>query len=319
MEQFTALAIYLCIRYCQFIVCIIESLGLIVVYVVAAASRFPINPCRGSFDEANFPIANKHCALSASVRMMCSQKWLRRLAAANALHDELVHIECYAFRHHPELMERVNRIVDQKDDAEVIHDINALAKLGMDNRALLDVIGVSPEEMIDAANTSFELGEQKPEAVIQQSDTRHQKKLRDQAYTLVKNIMTEIRECGQYVIWKNPESAAGYKNGYFVKCRKRRQNEKNTAQEMAEASADAWRENTSGNLPANAHPDAQENGEATTTEAGNTKGHCCPVCTIAAPIPQAPLRSRKTPSDTARLRSITIRLEPNRAGESDSP
>ena len=56
------------------------------------------------------------------------------------------------------------------------------------------------------------------------------KKVRDQAFTYLKEAVDEVRDCGRYVFRKNPQRAAGYVSQYA-----RRRRGRSEATEEAEA------------------------------------------------------------------------------------
>ena len=41
--------------------------------------------------------------------------------------------------------------------------------------------------------------------------------MRDKAYTHLKQAVDEVRECGQYVFWRNEARLKGYSSRYFRK------------------------------------------------------------------------------------------------------
>jgi hypothetical protein len=64
------------------------------------------------------------------------------------------------------------------------------------------------------------------------------KTLRDRAYTLCKNLVDEIRACGQYALWRNPDRVKGYASEFIRKQNRHRAvPEKETKPETGEYSA----------------------------------------------------------------------------------
>jgi len=43
--------------------------------------------------------------------------------------------------------------------------------------------------------------------------------MRDKAYTHLKQAVDQVRECGQYVFWRNEARLKGYGSRYFRKAR----------------------------------------------------------------------------------------------------
>ncbi|MBN2672899.1 MAG: hypothetical protein JXX29_14545 [Deltaproteobacteria bacterium] len=52
------------------------------------------------------------------------------------------------------------------------------------------------------------------EATADKGNDNETKRIRDQAYTHLKEAVDAIRECGQYVFWKNPDRRKGYASDY---------------------------------------------------------------------------------------------------------
>ncbi len=69
-------------------------------------------------------------------------------------------------------------------------------------------------------------------AIVNGSREEHSeiKTVRDKAYTLCKGMVDEIRACGQYSFWRNPDRVKGYASAYLRK--QNRQRKKDQTQTM---------------------------------------------------------------------------------------
>ena len=145
--------------------------------------------------------------------------WRDKAPAAYDMRDTLLHDFHYAFRNDPVLLGRVSAIADGGGHADMIQDLNDLAVLGKENPGLLSAIHFDATLLDEAATTADELGQLL--ALVNGDRQEHSeiKTMRDKAYTLCKNLIDEIRTCGQYVFWRNEDRVKGYASNYL-----RRQN-----------------------------------------------------------------------------------------------
>jgi hypothetical protein len=58
-------------------------------------------------------------------------------------------------------------------------------------------------------------------ATRDRQDFSEVKKIRDQAFTHVKEAVDKIRKCGQYVFWRNPARVKGYRSNYLRRLNRR--------------------------------------------------------------------------------------------------
>ena len=105
----------------------------------------------------------------------------------------------------------------------MIQDLNDLAVIGRENLEPLTAVGFDPVKLDEAASLNVSLGELRADASVDKAADREKKLLRDQAYTHLKEAVDTIRECGQFVFWKNEDRAKGYVSDYLRKNRRRYQ------------------------------------------------------------------------------------------------
>jgi hypothetical protein len=89
--------------------------------------------------------------------------------------------------------------------------------LGRSNRELLRKIGFDFTLLDLAEQKSDELATKKAEASFYSEDYLETKKIRDQAYTHLKEAVDYIRKCGKYVFLRNPDRLKGYRSEYIRK------------------------------------------------------------------------------------------------------
>ena len=99
-----------------------------------------------------------------------------------------------------------------------LKDLNALGKA---NRDLLTNIGFDLTLLDQAAKMANELEMKHEAASFSREDYCEAKKIRHQAFTHLKEAVDLIRQCGQYVFWRNAARFKGYRSSYLRKVRMR--------------------------------------------------------------------------------------------------
>ena len=138
------------------------------------------------------------------------------------LRDTLVHDMLYAYRRHPDLKSRVQAIADGSGDSDMIQDLSDLGVHGKNNPEPLAAVNFDMSKLNEAAAKSDELGSLLGVAHGEKAVDKETKILRDKAYTFLKESVDEIRDCGQYVFWRNEERSVGYASAHFRRTRGKR-------------------------------------------------------------------------------------------------
>ena len=154
--------------------------------------------------------------------------WMADAPAAFAMRDHLIHAFRYAFRKDAALLARVDEIAQGDSNSDMVQDLNDLSVLGKANPELLALINLAPIAMDDAAATADHMGDLLGATNGERKEESEAMIIRDKAYTYLKEAVDEIRECGKYVFWRNPERLKGYSSDYWQ--RKRSATAKETPQ-----------------------------------------------------------------------------------------
>jgi uncharacterized coiled-coil DUF342 family protein len=152
-----------------------------------------------------------------------AQKWKEKAPLAYDLRDTLIHDFRYAYREREDIIARVSKIAEGRTHADMIQDLNDLAVLGREYPDELTEINMAASTLDMAAESANELGELL--AIVNGDREEHSeiKTIRDKAHTLCKSIIDEIRSCGQYAFWRNPDRVKGYASDYIRKYNKSQQ------------------------------------------------------------------------------------------------
>jgi len=143
--------------------------------------------------------------------------WGEKTPSACELRDTLLHDFRYAYRSQHDLLGRITVIAEGSGPADLIQDLNDLAILGKENPAPLVAINFDRDLLSVAAKTADILGELLAVVNGERSEQSEAKTLRDKSYTLCKEIIDEIRACGQYAFRRSPERVKGYASAYTRK------------------------------------------------------------------------------------------------------
>ena len=153
--------------------------------------------------------------------------WLRESSLGYDLRNEMVHHFYYAFRDAPVLLGKINDIYEDRTHSGLIQGLNDLNVIGMSNQELLTKIGFDLTLLDLAMQKADELAPMYAEAFRDREDYSEVKRIRDQAFTHVKEAVDMIRQCGQYVFWRNAARVKGYRSNYLRRLRRRSSDENN--------------------------------------------------------------------------------------------
>ena len=107
--------------------------------------------------------------------------------------------------------------------------------LGRQNPDPIEAIGMDSTLLETAAATADEMAILLAIVNGERQEHSEVKTIRDKAFTLCKNIVDEIRTCGQYALWRNPDRVKGYASAFIRKQNKHNsQTETNIASETTE-------------------------------------------------------------------------------------
>jgi hypothetical protein len=127
-------------------------------------------------------------------------------------------------------MKAVRAISPIGGHAKMIKDLNDLSILGKDNTRLLEAINFDLSLLDKAAQTSREMAVLLDEMDRDRERDKHSeaKKIRDQAYTHLKEAVDEILETGRYVFRQDKRRSRKYASEYrrLIKSKEKRKSKK---------------------------------------------------------------------------------------------
>jgi len=147
--------------------------------------------------------------------------WLVESPKGYDLRNVIAHHFYYAFRDDISLIGRVNAILENNTHAGMIQGLYELSLLGSPNQQLLTNIGFDLTLLDQAAQKADELSPIYAAATRDREDFSSVKRIRDQAYTYLKEAVDLVRQCGQYAFWRSEDRLKGYRSNYLRRLRLR--------------------------------------------------------------------------------------------------
>jgi hypothetical protein len=151
------------------------------------------------------------------IRKEAGDRWALDSDTAYDLRNKIVHEFHFAYRKDARLSGRVKEIASGSSHADMLQDLNDLAVLGKENPDPLTAINFDMTLLDIAAQMADEKGDLYAQASVERVGYKEAKKIRDQAYTHLKEAVDEIRDCGQFVYWRNTARVQGYRSDYTAK------------------------------------------------------------------------------------------------------
>lgn len=149
-----------------------------------------------------------------NTREESEQAWKEEAPAAFDLRNQLIHTFRFAFRKYEGLLARVDEIAQGDSNSDMVQDLNDLAVLGKANAELLTAIGFDLTLLDLAADLSDRMGDLLGATNGERKSVSEAMQLRDKAFTYLKQAVDEIRECGKFAFWRNPDRLKGYVSDY---------------------------------------------------------------------------------------------------------
>ncbi|NIM11575.1 MAG: hypothetical protein GTO45_05730 [Candidatus Aminicenantes bacterium] len=166
--------------------------------------------------------------LERFTREEAARQWAEESPAAYELRNQLLHDFRFAFRNDTDLSGKVSDIAEGSSHADMLQDLNDLSVLGKENLDLLAAINFDVSLLDQAAQVADEKAVLLAVATGERIEYSEAKKIRDQAYTHLKEAVDEIYSYGQYVFWHDDDRLKGYRSNYLRRKRTKKSPEPTT-------------------------------------------------------------------------------------------
>jgi len=149
-----------------------------------------------------------------SERKDALELWKEKSPALYELRKDIIDHLSFAFRKDERLMEQIAAIEEGNSHADAIEDLARLAVLGTQNPELVQAINYDMDNFETADTMASEMSGVLSAAngYLYRDDER--KLIRDKTYTLLKEVVDEIRDYGQFAFRNDPEHVKGYSSKY---------------------------------------------------------------------------------------------------------
>ncbi|NBC84298.1 MAG: hypothetical protein GVY19_13095 [Bacteroidetes bacterium] len=148
-------------------------------------------------------------------REEAERQWKEEAPEAFEFRDQLIRDFRWAFRKRPDLLGNVDAIDEGYTNADMIQDLNDLAVLGKDHPTELEASNFDMAKLDEAAALSDRMATINAKANGERHQDNEEKKIRDKAYTHLKEALDEIRDAGKYLFWNKPDRLKGYTSDYL--------------------------------------------------------------------------------------------------------
>jgi hypothetical protein len=143
----------------------------------------------------------------------------------------------YAYRNQQDLMDKVVAISEGTKHADMISDLHKLVALGREFFVPLLDIKLKPEVLDKAQEVAGIMGTLLAQLIAERAKGSASRLVRDQAYTLLKQAVDEVRACAQYVFWNNERRREAYSSRHLRTLRRQASKKKRDSGNSASAQA----------------------------------------------------------------------------------
>ncbi len=155
--------------------------------------------------------------------------WKEKAPSVYKLRDDLIKDFRFAYRKYDDLTGKVRAITEGTSHADMIQDLNDLVALGEANSEPLAAINFDMSLLDQSDKTADEMASLLAAATGERIDYSESKKIRDKAYTHLKEAVDEVYAFGQYVFRDNDERLKGYRSNYLRRLRLKQTSEPDPA------------------------------------------------------------------------------------------
>ena len=158
-----------------------------------------------------------------------TEAWEEKIDDGRLLQRELKHDFQFAYRNHPDILKRLDNIIDGSGNMDLIQDLSDYSAFAIQHPEPLTAILFDNTKTERAKQISLDLVDLMNQVDgVKNSKNRPEKIMRDRAYTHLKQLVDEIRAYGKYAFWNDEEKQKRYSSEYLRKGRERNEAQKDT-------------------------------------------------------------------------------------------
>lgn len=164
-----------------------------------------------------------------NTREEAEKLWKERSPLAYKLRDDLVKDFRFAYRKYDDLVKKVRVMAEGMSHADMIQDLNDLVAFAEKNPEPLEAINFDVTILDQADQMADEMASLYASAIAERAEYSEAKKIRDKAYTYLKEAVDEIYAFGRFVFSGNDARLSGYRSNYLRRMRSKQKNAAETA------------------------------------------------------------------------------------------
>jgi len=145
------------------------------------------------------------------------QEWKTAEPKFKKLRIELIQYFQFAFRKNKSLLDKLEHIKKGNSYADIIMDLGSLSVLGKTNPELLKEINFDFALLDEAAKESEQMGKLRANVSGLMYVKDDMLLIRNKAYTLLKQVVDEIRSYGKFAFRDKPETVKAYQSQHHCK------------------------------------------------------------------------------------------------------
>lgn len=150
-----------------------------------------------------------------------TEEWEAKIDEASLLQRELRYDFQFAYRNHPDILTKLQNILDGNGNMDLIQDMSDYPAFAKQYPEPLKAILFDTTKTERAQQLSHELFDLMNKVDgVKNSKNRPEKLMRDRAYTYLKQLVDEIRAYGKYAFWNDQEKQKRYSSEYLRNSRK---------------------------------------------------------------------------------------------------
>lgn len=155
--------------------------------------------------------------------------WMKQAPVAVNLRDDILRSLKFASTRNLSMKVKLSAVKKTGTYPGMIQNLNDLSVIGKGDPDALKRINFDMAKLDTAAATASEMAALLGAVTTERAYCSHALKIRNQAYTHLKEAVDEIRSFGQFVFWNDPARLRGYKSEYARRTRKKLESRKTAA------------------------------------------------------------------------------------------
>lgn len=143
------------------------------------------------------------------------KEWKEQSKVAYDLRNRLMRFFRFAYRNFADPLKVLRAIGKGKGHADMIQDLNDLCALGEGYPEPLARVNFDMSLLAKADETARQMAQLLALATKERNERNEAKRIRDRAFTHLKEAVDPIYECGQFAFREDPERRGGYRSHYM--------------------------------------------------------------------------------------------------------